>query len=133
LAYYLVKSEPDAWSWEQQCAGGDVPWSGVRNPQALGTMRQMQVGDEAFFYHSNVGKEIVGLVRVTRSYYPDPDDPKSGLVDVRAVSPLPRPVSLAAIKAEPRFAHIGLVRQSRLSVMPLDDAAAALLRQMGGL
>lgn len=131
--YFLVKSEPDAWSWDQQLAAGDVPWNGVRNAQALIYMRQMQPGDHAFFYHSNVGKAIVGLVEVTRAFYPDANDPKSGLVDLRALKPLPQPVTLVAIKAEPRLAHIGLVRQSRLSVMPLDPDAWALLLAMGGL
>jgi predicted RNA-binding protein with PUA-like domain len=119
--HWLLKSEPDAWSWDQQCGVKSTPWTGVRNHQAANFMKQMQVGDLAFFYHSNVGKEIVGLVKVTRAAYPDPTD-ESGkfvCVDVAAVRPLARPVKLAAIKANPKLETIGLIKQSRLSVMPI--------------
>jgi predicted RNA-binding protein with PUA-like domain len=132
MAYWLVKSEPSVWSWADQVAAGTTHWNGVRNAQALGSMRAMAVGDRAFFYHSNEERQIVGIVEITRAFYADVDDLKSGLVDVKALHPVPKPVTLAAIKAEPRLAHIGLVRQSRLSVMPIDPDAWALILQMAG-
>lgn len=133
LQYWLVKSEPEVWSWDDQVKAGTTHWNGVKNAQALINMRAMQKGDGVFFYHSNVGKEIVGIARVARGFYPDPDDAKSGLVDIAAERPLPKPVTLAVIKAEPRLAEIGLVRQSRLSVMPIDTASWKLICAMGGL
>jgi predicted RNA-binding protein with PUA-like domain len=98
-----------------------TPWTGVRNHQAANFMKQMRVGDLAFFYHSNVGKEIVGIVKVARTAYPDPTDAtgKFVCVDVAAQRPLPQPVTLAAIKANPKLQTIGLIKQSRLSVMPI--------------
>lgn len=132
MAYWLLKTEPEDWSWENQAKAEATSWSGVHNAQALNHMRQMQVGDPAFFYHTGREKQIVGLVEITRSFYPDPKDPKSGLVDVRALRPLPQPVSLAAIKAEPRLAHLALVRQARLSVMPIDPQAWQLICDMAG-
>lgn len=133
MACWLVKSEPEVWSWDDQVAAGTTHWDGVRNAQALGNMRAMRVGDRAFFYHSGKERRIVGLVEIVRAFYPDPKDPKSGLVDVRALRPLPRPVSLAEVKAEPALAGIALVRQSRLSVMPIPEAARDLLMNMAGL
>ncbi|MBO1076679.1 EVE domain-containing protein [Roseomonas marmotae] len=133
MAYWLVKSEPDAFSWQQQVENGVEPWTGVRNAQAAKFLRSMAVGDRAFFYHSNIGKEIVGVVEVARAAYPDPTE-ESGrwaCVDMRAVAPMPKPVTLAAIKAEPGLEGIGLVRQSRLSVMPISDDHWALLCRMG--
>ena len=135
LPAWLVKSEPDAFSWADQVKNGTEPWTGVPNHAAKNNLKAMQVGDFAFFYHSNTGREIVGLVEVVRAAYPDPTA-ESGdwvAVDVRAVAPLPRPVSLAAIKAEPRLADFALIRQSRLSVMPVATAHARLLLRMGGL
>jgi predicted RNA-binding protein with PUA-like domain len=132
--YWLVKSEPDAFSWDQQVANGVEPWTGVRNHTAKNNLRDMKVGDLAFFYHSNVGKEIVGVVRVVREAYPDPTT-KTGKwvsVDMQAVGPMPQPVTLAAIKADPAFADFALVRQSRLSVVPVSDADWALICRMGG-
>lgn len=133
MAFWLVKSEPEVWSWDDQVAAGTTHWDGVRNAQALGNMRAMRVGDRAFFYHSGKERRIVGLVEIVRAFYPDPKDPKSGLVDVKALRPLPRPVSLAEVKAEPALAGIALVRQSRLSVMPIPDEARDLLMNMAGL
>lgn len=121
VSHYLMKSEPDTWSWEQQTKVKFDPWTGVRNYQAANFIKQMRVGDEAFFYHSNIGKEIVGIVRVVREAYPDPTD-ESGrfvCVDVSAVRALARPVTLAEIKAHPGLQTIALIRQSRLSVMPI--------------
>jgi predicted RNA-binding protein with PUA-like domain len=133
MAHWLVKSEPDAFSWQQQVENGVEPWTGVRNAQAAKFLRSMAVGDRAFFYHSNVGKEIVGVVEVARAAYPDPTEETGrwACVDMRAVGPMPKPVGLAAIKAEPRLDGIALVRQSRLSVMPISDEHWALLCRMG--
>lgn len=135
MARWLLKSEPDAFSWNQQVANGVEPWTGVRNALAAKHLRAMAVGDLAFFYHSNVGREIVGVVAVAREAYPDPTDASGRwcCVDVRAVAPLARPVTLAAIKAEPSLAELALIRQSRLSVMPVADAHWNILAAMGGL
>jgi predicted RNA-binding protein with PUA-like domain len=134
MAHWLVKSEPDAFSWDQQVRNGTEPWTGVRNALAANNLRAMRVGDRAFFYHSNVGKEIVGIVEVVREAYPDPTDETGRwvCVDVQAVGPLPEPVTLAAIKAEPGLADLALVRQSRLSVMPVNEAHWARLCALGG-
>jgi len=134
MAWWLVKSEPDAFSWDQQVANGVEPWTGVRNHMAKNNLKAMKKGDRAFFYHSNQGKEIVGVVEVAREAYPDPTA-ESGdwvCVDMKAVGPMPKPVTLAAIKAVPALADIALVRQSRLSVMPVSDAHRKLLCEMGG-
>jgi predicted RNA-binding protein with PUA-like domain len=122
MAHWLVKTEPEKWSWNDQVKAGRTHWNGVRNAQALINMRAMAVGDEVMFYHSQVGKEIVGVCRVVRAFYPDPDDAKSGLVDLEAVRQLPRPVTLAELKANGSFDDLGLIRQSRLSVMPVSPA-----------
>ena len=133
--YWLVKSEPDAFSWDQQVANGVEPWTGVRNAQAANNLKAMKVGDRAFFYHSNTGKEIVGIVEVAREAYPDPTDETGRgwvCVDMRTIAPLPRPVPLAAIRAEPALADLALIRQPRLSVMPVSPEHWALLCRMGG-
>lgn len=121
MAYWLLKSEPFKWSWDAQVKHKTTHWDGVRNYQAANNLKAMKKGDLAFFYHSNEGKEIVGIVEIAREYYPDPTDPagKFGMVDVRTVEPLPRPVSLAAIKAHKDLGGMALVRQSRLSVCPV--------------
>jgi predicted RNA-binding protein with PUA-like domain len=133
-AHWLVKSEPDAFSWDQQVANRVEPWTGVRNAMARNNLRAMKRGDLAFFYHSNVGKEIVGLVQVAREAYPDPtaDSGDWSCVDMEAVGPMPRPVTLAEIKATPALADFALVRMSRLSVMPVSPAHWKLLCRMGG-
>jgi predicted RNA-binding protein with PUA-like domain len=133
-AYWLVKSEPDAFSWEQQVANGIEPWTGVRNHSAKLHLKAMRLGDRAFFYHSNIGKEVVGVVEVAREAYPDPTAEKGDWVsvDMRAVGPMPRPVTLAAIKADPALADMALLRQSRLSVSPVDKAAWAHICRLGG-
>jgi predicted RNA-binding protein with PUA-like domain len=135
LPAWLVKSEPDAFSWADQVKNGTEPWTGVRNHAAKNNLKAMRVGEQAFFYHSNVGKEIVGIVAVVRAAYPDPTAESGGwvAVDVRAVAKLPRPVTLAAIKAEPRLADLALIRQSRLSVLPVPPEQARLLLLMGGV
>ena len=131
---WLVKSEPEAFSWDQQVAAGVEPWTGVRNHTAKNNLKAMRVGDLAFFYHSNTGKEIVGVVAVVRAAYPDPTA-ESGdwvCVDMRAVGPLPCPVGLAAIKAAPALEGLALIRQSRLSVLPVAPAHWAEICRMGG-
>ncbi len=129
-----MKSEPEAFSWDQQVANGVEPWTGVRNHAAKNNLKAMRVGDRAFFYHSNTGKEIVGIVEVARTAYPDPTAETGDwvAVDMRAVGPMPRPIGLAAIKADPAFADLALVRQSRLSVLPVSAAHWAALCRMGG-
>jgi predicted RNA-binding protein with PUA-like domain len=133
--HFLVKSEPDVFSWEDQARNGVEPWTGVRNAQAANFLRGMALGDLAFFYHSNIGKEIVGIVEVVRTAYPDPTDETGRwvCVDVKAVKPVVRPVTLAAIKAEPRLEGIALVRQSRLSVMPISPEHWSVLCEMAGI
>ena len=135
MAYWLVKSEPGAWSWEDHVRVGVEPWDGVRNHQAAGNMKAMRIGDRAFFYHSVNEKRIVGILEVVGEYRPDPSDARGrfGMVDFAAVKPVPRPVTLAEIKEEPRLAHLALIRQSRLSVMPIDDDAWKLLCAMGNV
>ena len=134
MAHWLVKSEPDAFSWDQQVQNGTEPWTGVRNALASNNLKAMKRGDRAFFYHSNIGKEIVGVVEVAREAYPDPTDETGRwvCVDMKALGPMPKPVTLAAIKAEPEFADLALVRMSRLSVSPVNEAHWAKLCKMGG-
>jgi predicted RNA-binding protein with PUA-like domain len=135
MQYWLIKSEPSAYSWDQMVKDKRTGWSGVRNHQAANNLRAMKKGDRAFFYHSNEGKEIVGIVSVAREAYPDPTD-KTGkfvMVDVAPEAALKDPVSLAAIKATPALADISLIRQARLSVMPINAAAWKKICQMGGV
>ena len=129
---WLLKSEPSSWSWDDQRAAGTSAWDGVRNHQAANFMRAMRMGDEAFFYHSGEGKEIVGIVRIAREFHPDPQDAtgKFGLIDVQALRPLKRPVTLAEIKAAPALAALPLVKQSRLSVSPVADAEWRIILAM---
>lgn len=136
-SFWLVKSEPEAWSWDQMvaCRADGTGWTGVRNHLAKQQMMAMKIGDLAFFYHSNVGKEIVGIVEIIKTFHPDPTDAsgKFGMVDVRAVEPLKRPVKLEEIKADPRFADMALVRHSRLSVQPVSAEHWRAIRALGGL
>jgi predicted RNA-binding protein with PUA-like domain len=137
MAYWLVKSEPSAFSWDDQVHRGakGEPWTGVRNHTAKRNLVAMKRGDQAFFYHSVDEKSIVGIVEVIRESYPDPTDSTHAFVavDVRAVAPLPHPVTLADIKAEPRLADMVLVHLSRLSVQPVTPAQWRLVCRMGGL
>jgi predicted RNA-binding protein with PUA-like domain len=135
MAYWLMKSEPGSWSWENQVEAGTTNWDGVRNPQATSYLRKMARGDRAFFYHSGEERRIVGIVEVAKEFYPDPKDKggRFGMVDVKTVAPLPQPVTLAEIKAEPKLKDLLLVRQSRLSVMPIDEPAWRLIARMGGM
>jgi len=136
MAHWLFKSEPAAWSWDQQKAAGaaGTAWTGVRNYQARNFMRTMRLGDTGFFYHSNEGLAIVGVVEVCALSHPDPttDDPRWDCVDIRAVHDVPRPVTLAAVKAEPRLAGMSLVTSFRLSVQPVSEEEWAVVREMGG-
>lgn len=133
MAHWLLKTEPAEWSWADQVDAQVAPWDGVRNAQALGHMKEMALGDTAFFYHTGDERRIMGIVEIVRPFHPDPEDPKSGLVDVRALEHLPRPVTLAEIKADPAFADWALVRQPRLSVMPVPDELWNRICEMGGL
>ncbi|MBS8262050.1 EVE domain-containing protein [Roseibium polysiphoniae] len=137
MQYWLIKSEPDKWSWEQQKAKGEEgePWDGIRNYQARNNMRAMAIGDKAFFYHSNIGKEVVGVVEVCSEIHPDPktDDPRWECVDFKAVCDIPKPVTLADVKAEPRLADMSLVTSMRLSVQPVKEDEWNLVCEMGGL
>ena len=135
MNYWLIKSEPGTYSWDDLVRDQQTRWDGVRNFQARNNIRNMRAGDLALFYHSGEERRIVGLVEVAREFYPDPKDRSGrfGMIDVRTVGPVPQPVSLAAIKAEPKLKDLLLVRQSRLSVMPVDAASAKLIQRMGGL
>ena len=137
MAHWLYKSEPATWSWDDQVKAGvkGTFWSGVRNHSAKLNMMAMKKGDRGFFYHSNEGKAIVGIVEVIREYYPDHTDPtrKFGMVDIKAVKPLKRPVTLEDIKVEPGLEDMILVNNSRLSVQPVTDAEWAIICKMGGV
>ena len=137
MAYWLFKSEPGTWSWDDQVAAGEsgAEWDGVRNYQAANNMKAMVVGDRGFFYHSVNEKQVVGVVEVSREYYPDPTDPSGrfGMVDVRAIKAVGTPVTLAAITAEPALADLALVRQSRLSVVPVGDHEWQIICTMAGI
>lgn len=136
MAHWLYKSEPFKWSWDQQVAAGTkgTHWDGVRNHLAKQQLLAMKIGDRGFFYHSNEGKEIVGIVEVIREAYPDPSDPtgKFVMVDIKAVAPLSNPVSLAAVKGEPRLSEMALMKFSRLSVQPVTDAEWDIVLEMAG-
>ena len=135
MRYWLLKSEPSAYSWDQLVKDKRTAWTGVRNPQASANLKAMKPGDLCFFYHSNEGKEIVGIAKVLKEAYPDPTDKagKSVTVDVGAVEPVQQPVSLAALKADPAFKEFKLVRQSRLSVVPVsDDHWKRIVKMSGG-
>ena len=137
MAYWLFKSEPDVWSWDMQKAKGAVgeEWTGVRNYLARNNMRAMQLGDKGFFYHSNQGLEIVGIVEVCALAHPDSstDDPRWDCVDIRAVTDMPNPVTLKDVKANPKLAAMSLVTSMRLSVQPVTDDEWLEVCRMGGL
>lgn len=136
MAQWLFKSEPNVWSFEDQMKkGAPEEWDGVRNYGARLHMRNMKVGDLGFFYHSNIGKEIVGIVRVAVECHPDSttDDPRWECVDIEAVKPLKTPVTLEEIKVHPKLADMVLVNNSRLSVQPVSDAEFKLICELGGV
>jgi predicted RNA-binding protein with PUA-like domain len=137
MAHWLIKSEPGEWSWHDQTKAGrnGTFWNGVRNHSAKQNLMAMRVGEQAFFYHSGEDKEIVGIVEIIKPYYPDPSDltGKFGMVDVRAVETLKKPVSLDAIKADPRLKKMALVTNARLSVQLVSDREWDIIRAEGGL
>jgi predicted RNA-binding protein with PUA-like domain len=135
MAYWLMKTEPDDYSWQQLVADGIARWDGVHNHQAARNMRAMKAGDRVFFYRSMQDPAVVGVMEIVREAYEDPDDPRQSfvLVDVKPVTPVAREVSLQQIKAEPRLQHLALVRQSRLSVSPVDREAWRLICEMAGI
>lgn len=128
MAHWLMKSEPGSYSWDDLVRDGAAEWDGVRNPAARLHLKAMKKGDEAFFYHSGKDKAVVGVMRIVRAAAPDPKDPDWVSVAVEPARPLPRPVTLQAIKAEPRLAALEMLRQSRLSVSPMrEEEFAAIL------
>ncbi|AEV39391.1 hypothetical protein PSE_4889 [Pseudovibrio sp. FO-BEG1] len=137
LQYWLFKSEPNKWSWDQQKAKGEEgeEWDGVRNYQARNFMRDMKIGDRGFFYHSNIGKEVVGIVEVCALAHPDSttDDPRWECVDIKAVKDLPQTVTLAQVKAEERLSDMALVTSMRLSVQPVKPEEWAVVLEMAGM
>ncbi len=138
MNFWLMKSEPDVWSWDQQVARGakGEAWSGVRNHQAKQNLMKMKKGDRAFFFHSNIGKEIVGVVEIVREFYPDPTAEAGSpwvAVDVKAIAPMPRPVTLAAARAAPRLKGMVLVNNTRLSVQPVTAEEWNAVCRMGGI
>lgn len=137
MAYWLFKSEPNTWGWSDQVAKGSAgeEWDGVRNYQARNFMREMKIGDRGFFYHSMKEKSVVGIVEVIAEAHPDSttDDPRWECVDIKAIEPVPSPVTLDAIKADPRLTEMVLVKNSRLSVQPVTPEEWAIICDMGGL
>ena len=135
MAYWLFKTEPGAWSWDDQVRDGTTHWDGVRNHQANNNMKAMKSGDKGFFYHSVNEKQIVGIVEVVREHYPDhtDDSGRFGMVDIKAVEAVPTPVTLADIKANPELADMVLVNNSRLSVQPVTAAEWQEICRMAGV
>jgi predicted RNA-binding protein with PUA-like domain len=130
MRHWLLRSEPDAYGWDDLVRDGVTEWDGVRNYTARNFLKDMQVGDQAFFYHSNIGKEAVGIMEVVRTWKPDGDGDKWASVSFKPVRPLPKPVTLADMKAEPRLQDMVLLRQSRLSVGPVSDAEWDVILEM---
>ncbi|MES2445316.1 MAG: EVE domain-containing protein [Pseudomonadota bacterium] len=130
MRHWLLRSEPDAYGWDDLVRDGVTEWDGVRNFTARNFLKEMAVGDQAFFYHSNIGKEAVGIMEVVRTWKPDGDDGKWASVSFKPVRPLPKPVTLADMKAEPRLQEMVLLRQSRLSVGPVSDAEWDVILEM---
>ncbi|MEK7802378.1 MAG: EVE domain-containing protein [Pseudomonadota bacterium] len=135
MAHWLMKSEPNVYGWDNLKKDGVAPWTDVRNYQARNNMMAMKKGDLCFFYHSNIGREVVGIMEVVHEHYPDPHDEKGKfvLIDMRCKTQFKTPVTLAAIKADPRLQNIALIRQSRLSVMPITDIEWGIICELGGL
>jgi predicted RNA-binding protein with PUA-like domain len=135
MAYWLFKSEPGAWSWDDQVRDGVAEWDGVRNYQANNNMLAMRLGDRGFFYHSVNEKRIVGVVEVVKEHYLDPTDRSGrfGMVDVKALQAVKTPVTLAEMKADPRLENLALLRQSRLSVAPVGDREWKIICAMAGI
>ncbi len=134
MTQWLLKSEPHKYGWDMMVSDGRTHWDGVRNHQAAINLKAMKVGDTAFFYHSNEGKEIVGIVKIVKTAYPDPGDPAGRfvMVDVAPVRPVKSFVTLAQMKADPRLADLALIRQSRLSVVPVSDEHWDIILKLAG-
>lgn len=135
MAHWLVKSEPAKYSWDRMAADGTTAWDGVRNHQAANNLRAMRVGDRAFFYHSNEGLAVVGVVAVAREHYPDPTDPSGRFVavDMQALFPVKAPVTLSVMKADPILKDMALIRQSRLSVCPVTGEEWTRICELAGV
>ncbi len=135
MPYWLMKSEPDAYSWDDLCREGVGTWDGVRNYQARNHMRNMKQGEQVLFYHSNIGMEVVGVMEILEEAFQDPttDDQRWSAVRVKAINPFPKPVKLSEMKQHPLLQNIGLIKQSRLSVMPLTDEEFAVIMDLGGM
>lgn len=135
MGYWLLKSEPSAYAWEQLVKDGRTHWNGVRNYQAANNLKAMKRGDRAFFYHSNEGLAIVGIAEIAKEAYPDPSDAAGRfvMVDVKPLMPVKKPVTLAEIKAEPKLKDFALVRQGRLSVVPVTDEEWRIVTKMAGV
>ena len=131
MKHWLMKSEPDVYGWDNLKSDGVAPWTDVRNYQARNNMKAMKRGDQVFFYHSNIGREVVGIMEVVNEHYPDPADPRFVLVDMTCKKAFKTPVTLAQIKSDPRLQHIALIKQSRLSVMPITDEEWDIICSMG--
>jgi predicted RNA-binding protein with PUA-like domain len=135
MNYWLMKSEPDAYSWTKLVEDKKGVWDGVRNPVAMANLKHMKKGDLCFFYHSNIGKEVVGVMEVSKEHFPDPKDTtgKWVAVEVKPVKPVKTPVTLAAVKAEAKLKEMALVRYSRLSVQPVTAAEWKIVCKMAGI
>lgn len=135
MAYWLMKTEPGTWSWDDQVKAGakGTAWDGVRNPQAKSNMMKMKRGDRAFFYHTGEEKQIVGVAEIVDEHRPDPSDKAWVVVDLKTVASIPKPVTLAACKAEKSLAKMALVNNPRLSVQPVTDAEWAIVCKLGGM
>jgi predicted RNA-binding protein with PUA-like domain len=133
MAHWLMKSEPNVYGWDNLKADGVAPWTDVRNYQARNNMKAMKKGEQVFFYHSNIGREVVGVMEVVNEHYTDPADPRFVLVDMKCKKLFKTPVTLADIKADPRLQNIALIKQSRLSVMPITDEEWDIICELGNL
>jgi len=135
MSYWLLKTEPESYSWDQLVKDRTTNWSGVRSPAGRANLMKMKKGDRAFFYHTGDERRVVGVCEVVKESYPDPSDETGRFVqvDVRAIAPVPHPVTLAAIKAEPKLAEMRLVREGRLSVSPVTAQEWQLVGKMGGI
>ncbi|MCY3983515.1 MAG: EVE domain-containing protein [Roseovarius sp.] len=137
MNYWLFKSEPSTWSWEEQMAKGEIgeEWDGIRNYQARNFMRDMRIGDRGFFYHSQTEKAVVGVVEIAAEAHPDSttDDERWECVDVKAVKPVKKPVTLKMIKSEPRLSEMVLVKNSRLSIQPVTEEEWTVVCEMAGI
>ncbi len=135
MQYWLMKSEPFKYSWDQLVKDGSTHWDGVRNYEARNNMKAMEIGDQVFFYHSNEGLEIVGIAEVCKLFYPDPSDEsgKFGMVDIKPVKPLPQPVPLTLIKSTDSLADMAILRRNRLSVTPVKKQEWDIICKLGGL